>query len=282
VRVSLYTVEVMRWAPYGLLVILFGCGGESSPTRPTPVPTPAPAPTAAPTPTPAPTRVILTGTITDTLSGATVGTCPARTVGKRPDRSQPLGSGLRSAFGSTSESPTLWPLRVLTAAPSFYIEVEGAKGLSKEVAADLEPVARRIVPALTGGRFQVVRWETGPTPRPEQAGWIVIERRDEAGVCGRALVGGSAGHIWLDANQQGCSFTAVFAHELGHALGFWHVTTGGSLMYRQQRNSNLADAPTERERDHAAIAYRRPVGNRDIDVDPDVTSTSSLRTVIVN
>jgi hypothetical protein len=161
----------------------------------------------------------------------------------------------------------LQPLRVLGRAPSFYMEVEGSKGLSAQTAAQVELLARRLVPELTGGTLQVVRWETGPTPRPPQEGWIMIERRDEpGGVCGRALVGAVAGQIWLDGNQR-CNMAAVFAHELGHALGFWHVDVPGSLMFPRDRASNIADAPTERERRHAFIAYRRTAGNRDVDVD---------------
>ena len=159
-------------------------------------------------------------------------------------------------------------LSVLRQAPSFYMEVEGARGLSAAVAAGLEAVTRRIVPEMTGGLFQVTRWETGPTPRPRQNGWIVIERRDlEPGTCGTAFVGAAAGQIYLD-NDTTCNIQGVMAHEIGHALGFWHVGTEGSLMFPRARTSNIADAPTTKERLHAAIAYRRPRGNQDVDIDP--------------
>lgn len=159
-------------------------------------------------------------------------------------------------------------LLVLRQAPSFFMEVEGARGLSERVAEDLEQVARRVVPQLTGGMFQVTRWETGPSPRPRQNGWIVIERRDLApGVCGTAFVGATAGQVYLD-NDTTCSLAAVFAHEIGHALGFWHVDIEGSMMFPRVRGSNITDAPTEIERRHAAIAYKRMPGNLDIDVDP--------------
>lgn len=174
----------------------------------------------------------------------------------------------------------LYPTQTWTVNPSFYMEAEGVKGLPRQVTIDLERVARRLVPLLTGGRLQVARWETGPEPRPERIGWIVIERRDEPGVCGRAGVGWTAGHIWLDANHQGCSYAAVFAHELGHALGFFHVSTQGSMMYPQQRNSNMADAPAEKERAHMTIAYKRPVGSRDIDQDPALSSLAPARIII--
>jgi hypothetical protein len=160
------------------------------------------------------------------------------------------------------------PLRLLQQSPSFYMEVEGEKGLSAETGRLFEQIARRVVPQLTGGILRVERFETGPTARPPQEGWIVIERRDAApGICGQALLGASAGQIWLDGNRQ-CNLAAVIAHEIGHALGFWHVNVSGSLMFPRDRASNIADEPTERERRHGALAYRRVTGNRDIDIDP--------------
>jgi hypothetical protein len=95
----------------------------------------------------------------------------------------------------------------------------------------------------------------------------MIERKDE-GVCGRALIGALAGSIHLDGDQR-CRIEAVFAHELGHAFGFWHVDGVGSLMYPYDVFANsAADAPTETERYHMALMYARPRGNRDVDVDP--------------
>ena len=159
------------------------------------------------------------------------------------------------------------PLQVLSADLSFYMQVEGTQ-FPAQTAVQLEAVARRIVPALTGARLHVLRWDTGTAPRAPQNGWIIVERSDESSnICGRALIGALAGHIWLDSNRA-CNIAATFAHEIGHALGFSHVTRPGSLMLPEQAGSNLNDAPTEIEQRHAAIAYRRARGNRDIDVDP--------------
>jgi hypothetical protein len=262
------------------LLFAVGCGGGSTPTSPTPNPTPSPGPTAPPG---------FSGSVVDTVSGAPivgfrVSVSGARMVVSAPgyvtrdtragtsrvDLIPTAGFDLEfyREFARGSTDGSLQPLRILRESPSIYMEVEGAKGLSAATAAQLEAVARRIIPQLTGGRLRVVRWETGSTPRAPQAGWIMIERQDQQDrICGRALVGASAGQIFLDGNRL-CRVDAVFAHELGHALGFWHVSLDGSLMFPQQRNSNVADAPTERERRHAAIAYARSTGNRDIDVDP--------------
>jgi hypothetical protein len=54
-------------------------------------------------------------------------------------------------------------------------------------------------------------------------------------------------------------------HELGHALGYQHVTSRASIM-----NPSIGPEPTEFDRGAAAIAFQRPPGNRSPDVDPAV------------
>jgi len=45
---------------------------------------------------------------------------------------------------------------------------------------------------------------------------------DDPDAYGRAYVGQRAGQIWLN-NDSGCRMEATFAHELGHAFGFFHL-----------------------------------------------------------
>jgi hypothetical protein len=52
-------------------------------------------------------------------------------------------------------------------------------------------------------------------------------------------------------------------HELGHALGYLHVTSRTSVM-----NPAIGPEPTDFDRSSAIIAFQRPVGNRTPDVDP--------------
>jgi hypothetical protein len=284
------------WLP-SLALVVVACGGSSRATV-------APNPLA---PTPGPSGIAIAGTITDTITGATIGSF-TQTAASLPIRVTVSAAGyvtrdtmVRSATPTVDLFPErgfdlafyrqflrndfqrgndpMQPLWVLNEAPSFYLEVEGVKGVSAQVAQRLQEVARRTVPALTGGRFQVSRWETGPTARAPQAGWIVIERADLGpNVCGRARVGAVDGQIWLHSDNV-CNLEGVLAHEIGHALGFFHVNVQGSLMYPQARLSNINDAPTERERDHASLAYRRPRGSTDIDIDPQ--TASGLRAAMV-
>lgn len=265
-----------------LAVAAIGCGG--GPSMPT-----APSINPAPVVTTPPATPAFAGRVTDTVTGAPVsgydltiadgrlfvtapGYVPRETrasvsaVDLIPEAEFDLEFYRMFARGGLDGA--LQPLRVLRQAPAFFMEVEGARGLSARVAEDLEQVARRVVPQITGGMFQVTRWETGPSPRPRQNGWIVIERRDLApGVCGTAIVGATAGQILLD-NDTTCSLVGVFAHELGHAFGFTHVDVLGSMMFPRSTINNVADAPTAMERRHAAVAYKRLPGNLDIDVDP--------------
>jgi hypothetical protein len=54
------------------------------------------------------------------------------------------------------------------------------------------------------------------------------------------------------------------AHELGHALGYWHVTLRDSVMQSHARTE-----PNVFDRDGARIAFQRPTLNRAPDLDPD-------------
>lgn len=55
-------------------------------------------------------------------------------------------------------------------------------------------------------------------------------------------------------------------HELGHALGYLHVTTRPSIM-----NPSIGPEPTSFDRAAALIAFQRPPGNHSPDIDPTVS-----------
>ena len=62
-------------------------------------------------------------------------------------------------------------------------------------------------------------------------------------------------------------------HELGHALGYRHVTAALSVM-----NATALLEPTAFDRDATRIAFDRQPGNRSPDVDPDSATTNRLNT----
>lgn len=259
-----------------LALLLAGCSG--SPTAPSPTPSPSPSPAPPPT---------FSGSVTNTVSGAPVlgfsatisagrltvsapgyltrETSTGRsTVDLIPEAGFDLSFYRQFARGSLDGS--MQPLRVLSAAPSIYLQTAG---LTAANVAALEQAARAVVPALTGGRFHVQAWETGADRRGERNGWIVVDVVNDNEKCMRSYTGASAGHIWINLTsaclRDGVPYVPLFAHEIGHALGFWHVAETRAIMHEPMTAGVLVASDVERH--HAAIAYARQAGNRDVDID---------------
>lgn len=285
VPTPLYSSAVRR-ALIALLPFLAACGSSSSPSAPSPVPVPS--------------SITITATIADTVTGAVIGSSvqsvnglPAQlTIARagyvtrqtwvssaepRIDLFPEAGFDLTfyRQFARGSLDGAVQPLRVLAAAPSIYLQTAG---LSAATVAALETAAREAVPAFSGGRFALTTWETGAEARTPRAGWITVELvNDPAQNCGRATIGAAVNQLWLNLTDRcGPSRVTGFAHELGHALGFWHVTAPDGLMLA---NAAIGAQPSPLERHHAALAYTRSAGNTDVDSDPRVPST--FQTLIV-
>lgn len=271
-----------------------GCGSDPSPVAPTPLSSEA----AAPTP-------IFTGAVTETVSGAPVMGFTADVRGSRVTVSAPGYLTRETAVTAATvdliretapfdldfyrrfvrnahEAPEgLEPLRRQTHAIQVYVRTVDEAGepvngrtLDRAVATLLDEPGQ-----WTGGQFGIVTLERGTATREGQAGWVTIKwlNPPQEDLCGRAQVAGA----WIELNYLGSrcvcpdgSFAPkIIRHELGHVMGFWHTGSNDDLMSGLTW-TDCNKRQSARERYHAAIAYARPIGSRDVDVDPG----SGLRT----
>ena len=181
---------------------------------------------------------------------------------------------VRNAY---SEPASLQPLRRWTQPPQIYLRTIDEAGTPID-ARTLETTARTLIDTAamwTGGRFGLAGLERGTHTRAGVPGWITVRWPLETGFCGSADVARDGGIIDLNYKAGGgCRCAGVseirprtVRHELGHAFGFWHTDSTSDLM--SGKGVVGCDAlPSARERAAAAVAYARPVGNLDPDVDP--------------
>ena len=134
---------------------------------------------------------------------------------------------------------------------------------------------------LTGGRFTsfasvtVERPPSGQKANTLRTGSIVVGRYRGVKSIGNTIGLGrwstegdtaeiSGGAIYLDQNFDRSSDERrlLRIHELGHALGYLHVTKRTSIM-----NPAIGPEPTQFDRDAALIAFERMPGNQSPDID---------------
>ena len=186
--------------------------------------------------------------------------------------------------GTYDQSGAPWPVLRWNAAPNFYVKTvdQNGRAIEPEVLSVVVASIGRAVPIYSGGSYAAGAIETGTTERAAATNWVnvnILRDPNQRTVCGSSRIGANPGEITLYDDVCSCGSVkipgAVVLHEVGHALGFFHVSDRGSVMYPTIPGSCPAGEPSANERFHATIAYSRPRGNTEPDNDP--SSGAKLR-----
>lgn len=177
-----------------------------------------------------------------------------------------------------AQPSNLQPLRRWTHAPNLYIRTVDETGAAVgSSTTEVATIMGETIATWTSGAFGFVSISSGTETRIGQAGWITVQwvaaPSVASTVCGFSDVGQEGGSIVFYHKDQRCMCDGhavaprTIRHELGHAMGFYHTDASTDLMYGG--GFAVCNAfPSARELAHAAIAYARPVGNLDPDIDP--------------
>lgn len=227
----------MKYLIVLVALLAAGCGGSTT------APTPAPI-VPAPTPTPPPV-----------VSMITVSACPEAVPG--------LDLGFYREIGCNAFDLPLQAVRRWASAPKLYLRTVDEAGAPID-AVTLDTVQNAMIaaaPQLTAGHL-AVSVERGPRSMEGQSGYVTVKFPvvDSGTVCGHAPVAVDGGWIELNYKVPSCSCFGVFrkqiaAHELGHALGYWHTDGPHDLMAGAAVAEFACEAVLS-AREQQAVAYQ--------------------------
>lgn len=176
------------------------------------------------------------------------------------------------------DTPTAdFPIFRWPAALKFYLKTTDENG--RPIGADILNTVRRGlrdgVRYYTAETFEATI-EEGIEERAEQVGYVNVVARQvipQGDFCGLASsVGANPMTITLRIDRCGCGSIKIpidiVMHEVGHAVGMFHVSRRDSIMHATEDFGCRDVIPSAHERHHAALMYARPRGNRSPDRDP--------------
>jgi hypothetical protein len=172
---------------------------------------------------------------------------------------------------------------VMTYSPSFSSDFPAtAEQLTDDEVTTMVAHLREGLGLLTGGTYtnfasvDVERPADGTRVSTVRSGTIIVGRYNGVVTFAQTIGFGQwavesdgsvrAGAMYLDRDfdRTDGRRRLLRIHELGHALGYQHVTSRTSIM-----NPAIGPEPSEFDRVGAAIAFQRPPGNRAPDTDPE-------------
>ena len=181
------------------------------------------------------------------------------------------------ARGTLDEPDQMYQLFHWNMQMRFYLRIidETLRPASPDVLAVVRQGIRDGVRYFSAGKYEAII-EEGTTARPERAGWInvlLLQEIPEGDFCGLAsAVGGNPMTIKLRIDRCGCGSVKIpgdlVQHEVGHAMGMFHVSGQGNVMTSDTPVRCRPVVPSAMEQHHAALIYSRSRGNRDPDRDP--------------
>lgn len=173
---------------------------------------------------------------------------------------------------------TLQPLRRWTKNPNFYIDMRNPRAGGEMSAFDRDSiiaVVQAAVSQMTGGQLSAGTIEFAAGARGERSGVVNMSFVDdpENEFCGWSRVGSDPGSISINLAARcdtPCGVVAprTIAHEVAHALGFYHVERGDVLSTNWSHRDCGKTTFSATELHHARLAYARKPGNKDTDSDP--------------